>query len=58
MNPHKTDKWLKKVPAKKLCIEDNANNANKSQQQENGRANSSLTRGMSYSSATLSGKNQ
>lgn len=57
MNPHKTDKWLKKVPAKKLCIEDNANNASKNQQ-ENGRANSSLTHGMSYSSATLSGKNQ
>lgn len=26
INPHKMDKWLKKTPANKPCIEDNTNN--------------------------------
>jgi len=50
MKPHKTDKWLKKIPAKKSQIEDNANNASTRQQQETGRA---LTPTMSSSSAIL-----
>lgn len=37
------DKWLKKIPAKKLHIEANSNNTS-TREQENGRANtSSLT---------------
>ncbi|CAM4646942.1 unnamed protein product [Lepidochelys kempii] len=51
------DKWLKKIPAKKPRIEDNTNNASTSEQQENGRANSSPTPSMSSSSPTLRGKN-
>lgn len=51
------DKWLKKIPAKKPRIEDNTNNASTSEQQENGRADSSPTPSTSSSSATLRGKN-
>lgn len=49
------DKWLKKILPKKPWIEDNANYASTSQQQ-NVRTNTSLTPGRSSSSATLWGK--
>lgn len=49
-------KWLKKIPSKKLQIEDNINNVSASDQQENGRVDTS-TPSISSSSSTLQGKN-
>lgn len=46
------DKWLKKIPAKKTQTEGKIDNVSTSEQQENGRADTS-TPSTSSSSATL-----
>lgn len=44
------DKWLKKIPAKKLQVENNTDSASTSEQEENGRADT-CTASTSYLSA-------
>jgi len=51
------DKWLKKIPAKKPQTEDKIDIASTSEQQGNGRANTSPAPSTISSSATLRGKN-
>lgn len=47
------DKGLKKIPAEQLQIEDNTDNASRSEQEENYRADISPSASMSSSSVTL-----
>jgi hypothetical protein len=55
-NPHKMDKWLRKIPVKKRWIEDDANNVTttRRRQVDGGTDTAPST---SSSSATLQGRN-